>query len=104
MPPFGFLIIFFANAQGVFGRTSLLNSFECDCITVEFYDPLNLVSPFLSTTTMLYVNGTANVQLPATVFGNSYYIVVKHQNSIETWSKDPVLFMGNPIAFDFTTP
>lgn len=81
-----------------------IDPLECDTITVEFYDPLNLASPFISANTMLYVDGTATMQLPPAVQGNTYYIVVKYRNAIETWSKDPVLFTGNPVTFDFTTP
>jgi hypothetical protein len=40
--------------------------------------------------------------IPNNLFGSSYYIVVKHSNSIETWSKDPVQFITSPVSFDFT--
>lgn len=35
--------------------------------------------------------------------GSSYYIVVKHRNSIETWSANPVYFNGDSLTYDFTT-
>lgn len=31
-----------------------------------------------------------------------YYIVVKHRNSIETWSKTPVQFINSVLEYDFT--
>ncbi len=36
--------------------------------------------------------------------GNSenYYLIVKHRNSIETWSKDPVSFISDNLTYDFT--
>lgn len=34
---------------------------------------------------------------------NNVYIVLKHRNSIETWSSSPVLFTGDTASFDFTT-
>lgn len=35
--------------------------------------------------------------------GTAYYIIVKHRNSIETWSKLPQTFTGNSLSYDFTT-
>jgi len=36
-------------------------------------------------------------------FSGSYYIIVKHRQSVETWSASPVSFAGNTINYDFTT-
>lgn len=33
----------------------------------------------------------------------SYYIAVRHRNSIETWSSNPVSFGGSNVSYDFTT-
>jgi hypothetical protein len=47
-------------------------------------------------------NVTINT-IPAAVTG-SYYLVIKHRNSIETWSSIPVSFDGaGPVNYDFTT-
>ena len=35
--------------------------------------------------------------------GNSYYLVVKHRNSIETWSRLSVSFVLNQLTYNFTT-
>lgn len=35
--------------------------------------------------------------------GTSYYLVVRHRNSIETWSKTGKSFTSNLLAYDFTT-
>jgi len=37
------------------------------------------------------------------VNGTHYYLVVKHRNSIETWSAAPVLFVSGVASYDFTT-
>ncbi len=34
--------------------------------------------------------------------GNSFYIIVKHRNSIETWSKTPITFNSDTAVYDFT--
>jgi len=48
--------------------------------------------------------GTASLKLINVFDGVSYYIVVKHRNSIETWSKDPgEVFAAGLLNFDFTT-
>ena len=78
------------------------NPLACDSVTVELRDPLNLTSVFNSQKVLLKTNGLANVIYPNTIIGNSYYIIIRHRNSMETWSKDPVLFTGNPVEFDFT--
>ncbi|MBK6966462.1 MAG: hypothetical protein IPH20_21845 [Bacteroidales bacterium] len=33
----------------------------------------------------------------------NYFIVIKHRNSLETWSSSPVSFSGASISFNFTT-
>ncbi|MBL0095199.1 MAG: hypothetical protein IPP46_00980 [Bacteroidetes bacterium] len=37
----------------------------------------------------------------ANIIGNTYYIVIRHRNAIEVWSKYPVLFNSNSVNFDF---
>lgn len=55
----------------------------------------NTLAPFgvaYATIVPLNLNGQASIIIPPPFSGNSYYIVVKHRHSIETWSKLPVLF------------
>ena len=46
-------------------------------------------------------NGDFLFQGPVT--GGSYYIVLHHRNSLETWSSSPVLVNNDTITYDFTT-
>lgn len=67
-----------------------------DTITVQLRQP---TAPFLvahSITTPLNLAGQVSLTIPPSLSGNTYYIVVKHRNSIETWSKFPVLM--NPVV------
>jgi hypothetical protein len=49
------------------------------------------------------MNGTITISdLPASLGGN-YYIILRHRQSVETWSAAPVSFAGSSIAYDFTT-
>jgi hypothetical protein len=52
----------------------------------------------------LHTNGTLAINtIPGSITG-SYYVVIKHRNSIETWSNLSVPFGGtSPIFYDFST-
>jgi len=78
-----------------------------DNISVNLWDPAhtdinNYPDPDYTVTTLLHTDGTAHVQFPSAVIDHSYYIAVKHRNSIETWSKLPVMFTSN-TTYDFST-
>jgi hypothetical protein len=47
-------------------------------------------------------NGTAVIYLP-TIYSGSYYLIIKHRNSIETWSAVPVSFSSGTISYNFST-
>lgn len=48
------------------------------------------------------VNGSCIVSLPGTISGN-YYIVIKHRNSVETWSSNTIDFTNSNINYNFST-
>ena len=78
------------------------NPIQCDTIIVELHNassPYGLVHSIKST---IDINGNGQFIFPGNVLTHSYYIVVRHRNSIETWSKTPVLFNGSVVNFDFT--
>jgi hypothetical protein len=62
---------------------------------------LNNPMPAYSVKTILHTNGVANISIPAYMQGGYYYIVLKHRNSIETWSAAPVQLISS--EYDFTT-
>jgi subtilisin-like proprotein convertase family protein len=87
--------------QGAGTMIGVVSSNVSDLITVELH---NSSSPFAlvhSSTSTLDLNGFGSFQFPSSVIGNSYYIVLKHRNSIETWSKIPVTF-GTLTNYNFT--
>ncbi len=47
-------------------------------------------------------DGSMVISVPA-AFSGSYYIVIDHHSSVETWSALPVDFSGTTIDYDFTT-
>ncbi len=74
-----------------------------DSITVNLWSPASLSNPNpdYSINALLHTDGTATMQFPAAVNGGSYYIAVKHRNTMETWSKNPVAFT-NTTLYDFS--
>ena len=91
------------SAQGATG-----NQFPtptADQITVELhsavagqYATINFSAP----NTNLSTAGLATMSVPAT-FNGSYYLTVKHRNSLETVSALPVSFSGSTISYNFST-
>ena len=75
----------------------------CDSITIALADtvpPYNILS---SSSTVIYTDGSVQLVYPTEYFGRSYYVVIRHRNTIETWSKYPVSLRNNMVLFDFTT-
>lgn len=73
----------------------------CDNITVELR---NTTAPFALVYTcqaVLKTNGVAKCFFPTT--GGNYYVVVKHRNSLETWSAQPIYVGVCPVEYNFTT-
>jgi hypothetical protein len=62
-----------------------------DTITVELRNASTQALAYSNTAT-ISTTGIANVTFAGEVSGSSYYIVIKHRNSIATWSANPVLF------------
>lgn len=81
--------------EGVGTSTTLV-----DDITVELRNP-STGTLLTSTTAALQTNGTA-VATFNTAPNGSYYLVIKHRNSIQTWSATPVTVGPTPLTYTFT--
>ncbi|MFN8166287.1 MAG: MopE-related protein [Bacteroidia bacterium] len=75
----------------------------CDTITVELAAATGLHQVVYSSTAVLNVNGSTSLVFPPSVSGQSLYIVIRHRNSIRTWSASPYPFSVNANQYDFTT-
>jgi hypothetical protein len=82
--------------QGVTASTLI-----SDSVTVEFRSSFPPHPVVHQASAVLKNNGATDCEFPGTMIGNSYYISVKHRNSIETWSGLPVL-LSNISYYDFT--
>ncbi len=84
------------NADGI-SSTNL-----SDSISIELRDTIIPFSTLYTQIGTLSINGLVNVNYPNNVIGHSYYIVVIHRNTIETWSSVPVLLNFINNSYDFT--
>jgi len=79
-----------------------LHPTHTDSLIVALYDSTNLSGgPAFTMAGVVDASGNVLLSFPPTVIGNRYYIVIRHRNSIETWSKYTVLFSQTTL-FDFT--
>lgn len=89
------------QAQGTSGNE--FPGTTADQITVELHDPASYANiPFSAGNIDLNTSGNSIVNVPA-IYNGSYYLTVKHRNSIETVSVMPISFATNTISYDFTT-
>lgn len=61
--------------------------------------PYDLVK---STKAVLHTNGNLSCKLNPSLFGHSYYLVLRHRNTVETWSALPVP-LNNNSSYNFST-
>ena len=93
------------NMESVLYNSGLSSdSTMCDSIIVELRNPASPYGIAASMNTVVNTKGLAAIIFPNFVLNQSYYVVVRHRNSIETWSKNPVLFNNQVTSFDFTSP
>ncbi len=74
----------------------------CDTVEIKLAEPVSPFSISHTSRSVIGINGIGMYSFPGSVQGNSYYIVVKHRNTLETWSSSPLLFNSSPVNYDFT--
>lgn len=73
-----------------------------DIINIELHNASNPSTiEYSKSFQILGNNGLCSVDLPQTI-KDSFYIVIKHRNSLETWSKVPISFNSNIINYNFS--
>ncbi|WP_309613015.1 reprolysin-like metallopeptidase [Flavobacterium sp.] len=85
-----------------FNELATTTATDVDDITVELRNSITY-AVVATTTSLLNTNGDAQAIFAPAVGNSSYYIAIKHRNTLETWSANPVSFGGSPISYDFTT-
>jgi hypothetical protein len=96
---------FYANNNALIPVSDAVNApLTVDTISVSLYSsafPYNFIT---TRKAVLDVTGNATVSFPSIYSGGNYYLVVNHRNSIETWSRNPVLLPLGGISYNFATP
>jgi hypothetical protein len=75
-----------------------------DSVNIELWSSSGLSNPAaaFSYKALLHTDGNVSVLLPESAIGNSYYLALKHRNSMETWSALTVPISGT-VSYDFTS-
>ncbi len=73
-----------------------------DKVSIELRNPVNGAIVLTLNDVSLSTTGNLTGNIPA-VHSGSYYIYVKHRNSIATASAAPVSFSGGTVEYDFST-
>lgn len=82
----------------------LLKPTVTDTVMVHLTSATAPYTTIYSDQDVILINGTGSMHFPIAALNNSFYVVVKHRNSLETWSKTPVLFNSSVKSLDFTSP
>jgi hypothetical protein len=77
---------------------------KADTLTVELRQPAAPFGLIATRKALINTNGLFTVNFGSAQVNNSYYIVLKGRNSIETWSKNPVTLIPSGATYDFTIP
>ena len=85
------------NADGTSSATI------ADTITVELHASNSPYDMMYTKVGTLSTIGIAVLTFPGSTLGNSYYLVIKNRNSVETWSALPVVIIAN-TNYDFSAP
>jgi hypothetical protein len=91
---------FMNKAQNASGDQ--FNGTIADKISLELHNAISYATTvYTNNDVNLNTDGIASLSVPAGISG-SYYVTVKHRNSIETVSAAPLTFSGSPLSYNFT--
>lgn len=74
-----------------------------DSVSVVLKRTSGLYERVDSVLTKLNNRGSSNIAFAAANQTDSYYLVIKHRNSIETWSRLPMQFINNLAVYNFSS-
>lgn len=78
------------------------NPNACDSVVVALYENSPPYDPEMEIPALLLRNGTINFSIPPSMTGQSYFVVVRHRNSVQTWSKLPLLIPPSGASYNFS--
>jgi len=74
----------------------------CDTITVELRNAVNPYGIIQFVKNTIDINGNGDFVFPGNIQGQSFYIVIRHRNALETWSANPVFFNMSAVNYNFS--
>jgi hypothetical protein len=74
-----------------------------DTVTVELHNTISPYALIESKKGVLNSSGTGTFKFTTAANGTPYYLVIKHRNSIETWSSAGNSFSSSALTYSFTT-
>jgi len=90
------------KAQGVSGNQ--FPGTTADQISVELHNSASYANKIFTVNNVnLSTTGTSTITIPG-LHSGSYYVTVRHRNSIETTTAAPVSFAGGTINYSFSSP
>ena len=74
----------------------------CDSVELSLYGSSSPYPFIAKKKAELSTTGNVSFAFPSSIAGISYYLAVKHRNSIETWSKFPVFIPSTGLFYDLS--
>ncbi|MBK7213353.1 MAG: hypothetical protein IPH88_08715 [Bacteroidales bacterium] len=102
-----------AFVEGLYAGSGVMNKAQgnsgeeyagtiADKVSIELHDGTTGALVYSISSLDLNTNGTITTTIPS-VHNGSYYIYLRHRNSLVTSTADPVSFSGSSITYDFST-
>lgn len=86
----------------LFNQSVSTNPYLCDTVLVELHQSTAPYNLMFSEKVVMNINGIAACNF-AHVHG-TFYLAIKHRNSIAVWSANPITISGNSFTYDFNIP
>jgi N-acetylneuraminic acid mutarotase/subtilisin-like proprotein convertase family protein len=74
----------------------------CDTVTLELHGAVFPYDLQYTVPGTLDIQGNGTFVFPGSAYSGSYYLVIRHRNSIETWSASPVALNATVVNYDFS--
>ena len=74
----------------LYNQAMSANNLVCDSLTLEFLQSTFPFAKVYSCRDILNTNGIFTGILPSSYLGQNFYLMLKHRNSVSTWSSQPV--------------
>lgn len=80
------------------------NPFASDSVRIELRAATAPFEVEFQTVSVMDIDGHLECVLPVALINASYYVVLRHRSSLETWSKWPVFISPSGAVLDFKNP